>query len=61
MCTNPYLAERIMKERVNDALRRAEHERLLREVEEPRKAHGWWKSALLALSSLLGLIAASLS
>jgi hypothetical protein len=56
-----YLAEWMVKERVDDALRTAEHQRLLREVEEPRKAHGWWTLALLALSSLLGLIAESSS
>ena len=56
MLFSHYEAERIMEERVKDALREAEQARLSRVAKGPRKARGWWTSVALMLSSLVGLI-----
>ena len=56
MLFSHYEAERIMEERVKDALREAEQERLIRTAKCPRKARGWWTSVALMLSSLVGLV-----
>ena len=56
MLFSHYEAERIMEERVKDALRKAEQERLIRAAKGPRKVRGWWTSVALMLSSLVGLV-----
>lgn len=56
MLFSHYEAERIMEERVKDALREAEQKRLIRAAQGPRKVRGWWTSVALMISSLVGLI-----
>jgi len=58
-CTSifdPYMAQRLMEERVKDALREAEHARLVRAVQGPRKARGWWTPVALILGRLVGIV-----
>jgi len=56
MWFNHYEAELVMKERVKDALRKAEQERLIRVAKGPRKARRPWISVALMLNSLVGLV-----
>jgi len=56
MWFNPFLAQEVGKERMEDALREAEQERLIRAAKGPRKARGWWTSVALILGSLVGLV-----
>jgi len=42
MLISPSLAEMLMKERVNDALRKAEQARLIRVAEGPKKGRALW-------------------
>jgi len=53
---DPYLAQRLAEERVKDRLREAKQYQLIRAAQGPRKARGWWRSVVLMLSSLLGLV-----
>jgi len=50
------MAQRLMEERVKDALREAEHARLVRAVQGPRKARGWWTPVALILGRLVGIV-----
>ena len=55
MWLNHYEAERIMEERVKDALRKAEQARLIRAAKGPRKSRrGRWP-VMLILKSLLAI------
>jgi len=56
MLFNPYLAQRMMEERVKDALREAKQERLIRVAKGPCKARRPWISVALMLNSLVGLV-----
>jgi len=56
MWFNHYEAELVMKERVKDALRKAEQERLIRAAKGPRKVRGWRLPVALVFSSLLSLV-----
>ena len=56
MYFDSYLAQRLAEERIKDRLREAEQYRLIRAAQGPRKARGWWRSVVLMLSSLIGLI-----
>ena len=56
MWFNPFLAQEVGKERMKDALREAEQERLIRAANGPRKPRGWRPRIVLVLSSLLGLL-----
>jgi len=53
---NPFLAERLAGERMKDAMREAEQERLIRAAKGPRKSRDQGLSVMLVLSSLLGLV-----
>ncbi len=55
MYFNPYEAQLLAKERMKDALREAEQERLIRAAKDPRKSRGWRLPVALVLSSLLAL------
>ena len=56
MWFNPFLAQEVGKERMKDALREAEQERLIRAANGPRKPRGWRPRIALMLGSLLGLL-----
>ena len=56
MYFDSYLAQRLAEERIKDRLREAEQYRLIRAAQGPWKARGWWRSVVLMLSSLVGLI-----
>ena len=53
---NPYLAQRLAEERMKDALREAEQERLIRAAKGPRKARERQSPVKLTFVSLLGLV-----
>jgi hypothetical protein len=55
MYFNPYEAQLLAKERMKDALREAEQERLIWAAKGPRKSRGWRLPVALVLSSLLAL------
>jgi len=55
MYFDPYLAQRLVEERIKDRLRETEEYRLIRAAKGPQKARRWWPSVALMLSSLLGL------
>jgi len=55
MLFNHYEAEQIMKERVKDALRKAEQALLIRAAKGPRESRGWWWPVTLILTSLLAI------
>ncbi len=55
MYFNPYEAQLLAKERMKDALREAEQERLIRAAKGPRKSRAWRLPVALILSSLLAL------
>jgi len=52
---NPFLAELLAEERRKDAMREAEHARLIRAAKGPRKSKDQGLSVMLVLSSLLAL------
>ena len=56
MLFNHYEAERMMEERVKDALREAEQERLMRATKSHERTREWWTPLALMLSSLVGLV-----
>jgi len=56
MWLNHYEAELMMEERVKDALREAEQERLIRVAKGPRKARERRSPVRLAFASLLSLV-----
>lgn len=57
MLFNSWTAYRLTKERMKDALREAEQERLLRAAKGPRKERKWRLRVTLTLKSLLAIFA----
>jgi hypothetical protein len=55
MYFNPDEVQLLARERMKDALREAEQERLIRAAKGPRKSRGWRLPVALVLSSLLAL------
>jgi hypothetical protein len=55
MFANVTLAQMIAKERMQKAVREAQHARLAREAQSPKKGRGGLLSAALTLSRLLAL------
>ena len=55
MILNPFTAQRLAKERMKDALREAEHARLIRAAKGPRRPQGRRLPVALILSRLLSL------
>ena len=53
---NPFLAERLAGERMKDAMREAEQERLIRAAKGPRKVRDQGLPVMFIPSSLLGLV-----
>jgi hypothetical protein len=56
MYFNPHEAQMMMEERVKDALREAEQERLFRAARVSNKERKWWLQVALILKGLLATL-----
>lgn len=56
MIFNLFLAHRLAEAYIQEAMREAEQDRLVRADQGTRKARGWWTSVASVLSSLVGLV-----